>query len=164
MAAARTEAEIIARIEELKSSDFFGFESGDLIQTLSFAAAKPFLKDGATEADWKPDSTERDAVIERIKSYLPFAWEKANGCRGLSAGRSISHMQAWLWLLREDAAAAAIDEYTHYGKPHLREISEAVGVDWRALDNGDWCNSEGDDGVIADDVPRGRLPFVSLPA
>lgn len=140
----RTTSEILSRIEELKKSDFFGFESGDLIEYLQFPDAKPFLKDGATAEQWAPAIKSRDcqAIINQIKDYMPFAWDKANNCRGLSAGRSISHMQAWLWMLGEVDAAKSIDDYSLYGKPQLRAICEHFDIDWAGLDDGEWVNSE----------------------
>ncbi len=46
------------------------------------------------------------------------------------------------------------DQYEYYGKPHLREISELVGFDWRKHDNGYWRNGEFEKGVPADQVAR----------
>jgi hypothetical protein len=88
-----------------------------------------------------------------MHDYMSFAWDKANNCRGLSAGRSIDHMKAWLWLLGESEMAAKIAHFSHYGKPQLRAICERFGWDWRAWDDGEWRNNEDDDGVKPEDVP-----------
>ncbi len=149
----RTDAEIIARMEAVKANDFFGTISGDLMEYLGYEAAKPFLKEGVTLEQFteaglgKP--RDRDSIVGQIKQYMGFAWDKANNCRGLSAGRSLNHMQAWLWMLGEDAAADALDHYTLYGKPQLRAICERYGIDWRALDDGHWRNDEDGDGQPA---------------
>lgn len=142
---ARTDAEIVARINFLSPKDPFGFTIGDLIFRLPFAAAKPFLKPDAVESEWEVLSREPDFILKEMRDYLNFAWDKANNCRGLSAGRSIAHFQSWLWLYGEDKAADELEHYNYYGKPHLAAISEWLGVDWRSLDGGDWVESE--DGV-----------------
>lgn len=154
----RTDDEIRSRIAELEHRDFFGFVRSDLIDYLPYADAKPFLKEGVTEADWTPRPRDDDAIIGQIREYMPFAWEKANDCRGLSASRSMNHMQAWLWMLGHDEAAAALDDYELYGKPQLRAICERFDIDWRALDDGRWTNHEIGDGMPAPEASI-DLPF-----
>lgn len=150
----RTTDEILKRIAELDATDIFGFTRSDLILSLPFEAAKPFLKADAAEEDWDYQSPDEENIVSVIKTYMPFAWEKANNCRGLSAARSLDHMKAWLWLLGEDEAAGSLGDYTHYGKPELRAICEHYGVDWKELDDGEWKNSEYGDYVSADEVPE----------
>lgn len=138
----RNQAEILKRIEERKKNDFFGFETGDYIDYLTFKNAKPFLVEGITEEEWKV--TEEDP-IDQIKQYMDFAWDKANEKRGLSANRSIAHMVAWLWLAGEDELAAWADDesnYYHYGKPILQKICEHYELDWKQWDNGERTNGE----------------------
>lgn len=137
----KTQEEIIARIEQIKARDFFGFETSDLVSYLDYKHASPFMKEGTTESEWgiapKPPS-------EEIVGYLPFAWGKANNCRGLSAGRSVSHMSAWLWLDGKEALADNLHEiYEWYGKPCLAVISQEYGFDWQAHDDGEWKNGAG---------------------
>lgn len=155
----RTSSEISARIKELESNDFWSFQRGDLIDYLPFSEAKPHLKEGVTAKQWQPQPSDRESVISQIKEYMPFAWEKANDRRGLSAGRSINHMQAWLWMLGEDAAAEALEDYSLYGKPQLRAICERYDIDWRAMDDGLWTNSEDDDGSSPEGHPALNLPW-----
>lgn len=147
----RTEQEILARIEEIKERDWLGFERGDLISALSFDAAKPFLKPEATAEGW----VRLDDPMVAIKEYMAFAWDKANNCRGLSAGRSMTHMLAWLWLAEENEFVSRMDleDYSHYGKPQLRAICEHFEIDWRQYDDGRWANSESDTGVPPESVP-----------
>ncbi len=130
----RTQAEILERIEAVKNDDFFGFQRSDLIDYLDFEHAKPYLKDGVSEAQW----AEREILEpeQAILDYLPFAWEKANDERGLSANRSMEHMKAWLWLAGDDDVSWIDERYEFYGKPHLERISERFGFDWKAHDNG----------------------------
>lgn len=146
----RTDQEILARIEEVESDDWLGFEQGDLIAALSFEAAKPFLKPEAEASEWKPASDP----LEDLREYMAFAWDKANNNRGISAGRSLSHIRAWLWLAGEDEFLSRVDlmEYSHYGKPQLRAICEHLGIDWTQHDDGRWTNDERGDGVGPDDV------------
>lgn len=166
----RTDAEILAHIDELGSRDtkgvtfqgaFFGFIQSDLVSYLSYEAAKPFLKDGVTPDQWDPPPRDAESIKGAIAEYMPFAWEKANNCRGLSAGRSLNHMQAWLWMLREEAVAVAIDDYSLYGKPQLRAICERFGIDWRSMDSGRWKASDYDDGAPA---PAETIPLPWVPA
>lgn len=152
---ARTDAEILARMEEIKPDDFFGFMRSDLLERLSFEAAQPFLKEGVTADQWEQKSQNAEAVLADAKDYMTFAWDKANGCRGLSAGRSVQHMEAWLWLAGEDALLERMKAraYEFYGKPQLRMICEHFGWDWRALDDNQWRNDESGLALSADDVP-----------
>lgn len=158
----QTDEQIVAEIRRLDKdpSDFFGFIRSDLIGYLPFGAAREWLKDDASESEWTPTPRDREAIRQQIIDYLPFAWDKANNCRGLSAGRSINHMRAWLWMLGEEQAAASLDgDYELYGKPQLRAISEAFGFDWRAADDGRWSNHEDGDGLKADSVPAVPFPY-----
>lgn len=144
----RTQDEIVERIRNRKASDFFGFESGEYVDYLDYAYAKEFLKDDTSQEQWKEAQKVVKSPEDTIKDYMSFAWEKANNCRGISASRSILHMIAWLWLDGKDWPE--IEDYAYYGKPQLVRICEEYGVDWRALDDGRWVNSEDEDGITAD--------------
>lgn len=148
----RTFDEIVSRCKAVESDDWMGTQRGDLIAYLPFDHAKPFLKEGASAVDWKPREISDAAVLAELKGYMDFAWGKANDCRGLSAGRSLDHMKAWLWLLGDDAMAVAIEDYSHYGKPQLRAICEKYEITWRPLDDGMWRNNEDEDYEIADSI------------
>lgn len=125
----RTTTEILQRIDTIKTEDFFGFESGDLIARLVLADARPFLKPDYDGADWKVLPRDREALLAEIKGYLPFAWDKATDQRGISASRSISHMRAWFWLLGDDDLNAIDwERYNPYGEPILKQIAARVGV------------------------------------
>lgn len=145
----RTQDEIVARIRGVEPRDIFGFERGDLLEYLDWEHAKEFLNLDARAEDFKITDVEPAAKIER---YLPFAWDKANNCRGISANRSMCHMAAWLWLDGHDRMADEVHDYNFYGKPHLVRISELYGVDWKELDDGEWVNNESDDPLSAEDV------------
>lgn len=147
----KTVDEILAEITRVEAEDFFGFIRGDLIQALPFEAAQPFLKEGMTADQW----VQCTDPAGEIRNYMPFAWDKANGCRGLSAGRSVNHMQAWLWLDGKDELAKRLEDvYEFYGKPCLVLVCKAYDIDWRALDDGIWRNDEDSDGMSAESALR----------
>ena len=113
---------------------------------MPFDYAKPYLKEEVTEETWKYRGKDDESIKEDILDYMPFAWEKANDRRGLSASRSIDHMTGLLWLMGRDVAAKEIRDYTMYGKPQLRMICEEFGWNWREWDDGFWTHSEMNDG------------------
>lgn len=139
----RTSEDIVARIKEIGPEDFFGWEGSDLVAYLPFDMAKQFLKDDATAEQWAEDDrpTTRESVVAEIVDYMPFAWEKANDQRGISANRSISHMRAWTWLL-DDGTYEKMEalEYQHYGKEKLVSVCESLGLDWEQWDDGERTN------------------------
>lgn len=130
----RTDEEILERIEEQQKKDAFGFMIPDLISVLPFEKAKPYLKKEATEKDWNPPNPrDRESILETMKDYMPFAWDKANNERGLSAARSLCHFASWIWLIGDEDKFDDLYEYDDYGKPHLRAICEYY--DW---DHSQW--------------------------
>lgn len=141
----RTDDEILAKARQIQPRDFFGTKTSDLISCLPADQAREFLIPGADLSDWTVFPRDTASICARIREYLPFAWEKANDCRGLSAARSLNHFWAWFWLMGHDLP---LDDYTHYGKPQLRAISEFVGFDWQAHDNGRWSNVEDGEGPV----------------
>ena len=135
----RTDDEILSRIEAVKENDWMGTQIGDLIVRLPFDKARPYLKPEVTEADWKPTSRDRDALLAQMLDYMPFAWEKANNERGLSAGRSMDHYSAWVWLAGDDLGD--LQKYEFYGKENLRRICQHYGWDADQWDDGRRVNS-----------------------
>lgn len=131
----KTDEEIIARIEEVKQRDFFGFEASDLIIRLPFEKAKPYLKPDAKSEDWSVHPRDRDSVLKEMADYMEFAWGKANDMRGISAGRSLCHYQSWIWLVGDDLGY--FGDYQHYGKDELVKICNHYG----------WNHAQWDDGV-----------------
>ncbi len=161
MTTKRTQDEIVARIKARKPDDFFGFEVSQYMNFLDYDHAREFLKSGTTKKEASREEwgeVEGGSPEDIIKGYLPFAWGKANDCRGISANRSIEHMVAWLWLDGKDWLEKDYDEnYQYYGKPQLVRICEEYGVDWRALDDNEWRNSESGKAISADKA-LGRKP------
>ena len=138
----RTDEEILARIEQVTARDWLGTQRVHLIRWLPLDKARPLLKDDADVGDWTALPRDERSVKDEMHEYMEFAWGKANNRRGISAGRSLEHMSAWLWLLGHDEAAEAVLDYDHYGKPWLRSVCEAFGWDWRQWDDGRWTNQE----------------------
>ena len=137
----KTSAEIKARIEAVKESDWLGTQQSDLISYLPFEDALPFCKPGLTPEEWSEHTPK--PPLDEVRNYLDFAWDKANSCRGLSAGRSLDHLKAWLWLAGFDEIVDKhFSTYKRYGKFQLVIASELTGFDWSKADNGDWVNDE----------------------
>lgn len=148
----RTQEEIVKRINAIKEDDFFGFETGDLIEYLDFDHAKEFLKPEVTKKEWNKNCKTLKTAEAQIFEYIPFAWDKANNCRGLSAGRSMNHMRAWLWLAGETDLSRACEHYNYYGKPNLVDICEKYEIDWKMLDDGEWRNNESETPITASEA------------
>ena len=137
----RTDEEIVARIEARKAEDFSGFETTDLLIRLPFEAALPYLNvktKAAGSEKWKQAPRDREAVLKEMLEYMPFAWEKANDCRGLSAGRTMNHYMAWVWLAGDDLGD--LTDYQYYGKDNLVKICNHYGWDSSQWDDGERTN------------------------
>jgi len=132
----RTQQEIIDRITALKKDgDVLGFRTNDLLLHLEYKHAKDYFDEGVCpEPDWTQGDQAK--LRERMISYMGFAWDKANNCRGISASRSLAHYEAWLWLAGEEALASTLMDYEYYGKPQLRAICEYLGIDADQWDDG----------------------------
>lgn len=126
----RTPEEIAERIKAVIGDDFLGYEVADLVAHLTPELARPFLKPGVP---FEQQPLTEEGVKGFIRDYLPFAIEKAESHRGISALRSVSHMRAWFWLLGDDEMVALIDDdanYPQYGMPILKRAADRVGHPW----------------------------------
>lgn len=148
--------EIVARIAERKEADMFGFEWQEYIEWLDHphAVATGVLNEKAKiAANWPPPESEltREVMLAKMLAYMEFAWGKANDCRGISAGRSISHYVAWIWLAGDRAFSSEVEQIEHryYGKPALVAICERYEWDWKKWDDDRWTDSEDGDGCDA---------------
>jgi hypothetical protein len=142
----RTQDEIFKRLKDREANNLLGFETSVYIQFLSFEYAKPLLKPETTQEIWYKiynKTASKEVILSEMLEYMPFAWEKANDCRGISANRSIGHFEAWLWLM-DDGFIDEFNaiEYEHYGKEKLKAICEKYGFDWKQWDNGVLTNYE----------------------
>jgi hypothetical protein len=136
----RSDEEILERYKAVQGQ-FLNFQGGDLLVRMKYETAKPYLKEGVTEADFAAAQTHPDPLDE-ARDYLPFAWDKANNCRGISANRSVDHFRAWLWLAGYDIDDDFDRRYEFYGKPVLVTVSDMLGFAWREHDDGKWRNGE----------------------
>ena len=121
----RTTEEIKTRLEEMKKVDMFGFSLGDLMLYL------PELLDEEDKKNAETTPPTEEKIIAEIVKYLPFAFDKALGHRGLSANRSVMHLANWAWFLRRDdllAFADSSDNYRNYGVPILKKFAMEFGV------------------------------------
>ena len=135
-----TPEEILKRIESRKNNDFLGFEINEYIVFLPYKLAKPYLKKDTKKKEWNPPVLTKDYMLQKMKDYMPFAWEKANNCRGFSANRSIEHYIAWVWLAGDTGLSATIEKeydnnYEYYGKPILEKICKHYNWDYKEWDN-----------------------------
>lgn len=138
----RTQEQIVQQIEIRKSDDFLGFETSEYLRFLDYEHAKPFLKEGVKPEEWEqPDENNTKSILKIMLDYIPFAWDKAKGCRGISASRSISHYKAWIWML-DDGFQIDEDSYCHYGKGLLRTICKQYGWNPNQWDDGIRVNEE----------------------
>ncbi len=125
----KTQEEIVAKFEEHRGK-FLDFTPEVLLHYLDFSHAQAYLKPEATEEEWDKSKTAltRESVIEEMRQYMnSYGWDKAESHRGISAGRTIQKMQAWLWLLEDvDLYVFASDDknYPQYGAPILKAICE----------------------------------------
>ena len=137
----RTDQEILDRIEvvNLAGRDWLRTERTDLISRLPHEAAKRFLKpEFAAPDEWVQSPRDRESLIAEMAEYMPFAWDKANNGRGISAGRSLSHFSAWIWLAGDDLGD--LNDYEFYGKDNLARICAHYGWDSRQWDDGERHN------------------------
>lgn len=139
----RTQAEILQRIEDRTGADIFGFECEQYLLALTLESIETLrgtvIKKDADLTEWEPGYPDITSVLAEMTDYMDFAWEKANDCRGISAMRTLQKYTGWLWLIDENRFGDLTD-YDHYGKEHLIKISEFLGVDHAALDNGERVN------------------------
>lgn len=142
----RTQQEIRDRAKARATDDFFGFEISEYLRALDVdslnALRGTVLKDDADVSGITPDLINDEAIRKHAIDYMAFAWGKANGFRGISASRSMSHYKAWLWMLGQDQFEDIVDGMEFYGKPQLIRICEFLGVDHAQWDDGVRLNEE----------------------
>ena len=134
----RTTDEIAAWYAAKSEDDLLGFTAEAVMEYLSFEQLKPFLKKDSSLEEWEPTPLTEESLLERMREYMGIAWEKALGHRGISAGRSVEKMRAWLWILGDDELVAFADDdenYAQYGVPILKRICERYGF---SVPAGEW--------------------------
>lgn len=126
----RTIEEIRTRLEEALDDphDMFGAKAERLIAALPFEeAVSAGLNPSIDEEEWAKRATlTEDSILAAFVDYLPFAMGKADDHRGLSAARSIQHMEAFVFLLGDDADVNDFADmnYVPYGVPMLKWMAD----------------------------------------
>ena len=128
----KTDEQIVARVSERAPFDWMGIEQSDLIVRLPLELATPFMN--SKPDTWEQLPRDRESLLKEMLDYMPFAWDKANCGRGLSAGRSMSHYSAWTWLAGDDLGN--LTTYEFYGKDNLVRICQFYGWDHAQWDDG----------------------------
>ena len=82
------------------------------------------LKEGA---EYEPIEFTETNIVERMKSDLAFAFEKARGQRGISASLMHDVMKMWMWIL-DDELGNEPDEFYDYGIGYLQRIAKKYNV------------------------------------
>ena len=111
--------------QAIQADGGFAFSKEAVISFLTFDEAKPFLKSEATPDDWPdPRPWTRRAVLEQMREYMTFAWDKASHGRGLSASRSIEKFEMWLYMIGDDETRLKVMDapFAMYGAPGLAII------------------------------------------
>lgn len=113
---------------------FFNFTSDVLAPFLPhslYERAGLKLADGATVGEVCPRAMDSEVIKKEMLEYLSFAWEKCAGHRSLSAGRSISKLRAWVWLLEDTESTEFLgndSNYKPYGAPMLAFLAKKYGT------------------------------------
>ena len=113
-----------------RSNDIFGFAAEALAPYLPYQQVREFLAPKVSSAEWVPEPYTHETVTTQMRDYMAFAWGKVLAHRGLSAGRSVAKMKAWLYALGDDEMVAFCEDESHYpqyGAPMLKAISEKYG-------------------------------------
>ena len=146
----KTSKELAQIFRSIESADVLGFFGSVLIPHLEYVDAKGWLKDGVTSEDWIELQTDvpltRDDIIEEMRDYMEFAWDKCEGERGISASRSVDKFAAWLLILDDELwkELQTGRDFCPYGAPLLAKISQKY--DFHApfmihfSEHGTWAN------------------------
>jgi hypothetical protein len=129
----RTQQEIVARMKDRQDVDVYGWETDEYAVYLDAEHVAQFLVAPLEEGVWTDPSEEytREKILERMKMYMPFALDKAERGRGLSACRSIMHYTAWIWLIGDDDFLPVVEtDYDDFGKAILTKIRDRYGCEW----------------------------------
>lgn len=153
----RPAAEIAAWLAE--NNDFFAFSAEALVPFLPWEQARTYLKAEYTVFEWmqtwagaNPEPLP-EQMLREMREYLHFAFDKALGHRGLSAGRSVYKLRAWAYALdMSDELIIFLGDqdrnYAPYGAPMLARIAEELGEEqpsgseWTRMARGMRCTDD----------------------
>ena len=116
-------------LEEILSYESNALDGRDLGRLASFMTKEQLTAKGLTlkdpDKEWTPKEYTREAILECLKSDLAFAFDKALGKRGLSAGMMFMVIKMWMWVLDEhqDLVNWSNDDYAQYGLPFLKAVA-----------------------------------------
>lgn len=124
-----------ALIERVKKpSSFLGFDADALYTFVPMPEVLELLTDEGKaryeSGEAKPTPLTRENVIEAMREYMErIGWEKVEDHRGISAGRTVEKMEAWIWLLDDRDTLKAVEDapYENYGAPKLAVVCKAYG-------------------------------------
>lgn len=76
------------------------------------------------------DAGDADHIVASVRHYMAFAWGKVRNHRGLSAGRSVEKVGAWLWLLGHDPCDIydTDEDWGQYGAGCLARACVLLGL------------------------------------
>ena len=122
----KTKEQVVQRLADTRDSDFLGFQFEVLVEFIDPDDAREFCVDGADLGALPVRDLSEPVIVELMRDYMEFAWEKVAGHRGISAERSVIKMGEWLWLLDDEGLIATTD-YAMYGAPILFAICQKYG-------------------------------------
>lgn len=146
----RTDNEIKSYIEKWIPFDHHGYIRSFLTEYLH--------SNNLRRSPGIPQPSVKERIERQISDIMPFAWQCANEGRGLQFA-ALQITQALLWMIKEEAVANAISEYSFNGKPQLMAVCEHFGIEWQKHDHGGWRNSLNEIGINASEVPAIVLPW-----
>jgi hypothetical protein len=123
-----TQTQIINEIQDgRKSQCLDGRDLGRLAEFFpvsDWPALGFSLADGADHPAPRPWT--EDEVKTQLACDLAFAFEKALGKRGISAGFMNDVIKMWMWVLEDDLQN--MEEYAQYGLPLLKAVAVKYGL------------------------------------
>lgn len=78
-----------------------------------------------SKQNYKPIEFTKEIILSELESDLDFAFDKALGQRGISAGMMNEVIKMWLWVL--DDELTNFNEYAQYGLPLLKKVAVKYG-------------------------------------
>lgn len=108
----------------------FDFAPEVIMDFLEVDNLREFTRPDADLSDFKTVSFEEG--VQDFLDYLVFAWGKALDERGISAGRSLQKLSAWLNLYGRSELSEILNDpslYNPYGAPALLKVSRELGIE-----------------------------------